>query len=397
MSWSAAEWGNRGGQLLDTDPQLGQRFLARALQLQPDAAVLLFNLGIGLHQQQKIAGAIRAYQLALQQPQPPAREITNNLAQDLLLHGQLSEGLALYEHRFKPGQNAYFQSLLGEAWPGPGPDGLDWPPHLVLVAEQGFGDTLQFCRYALALQNRGIAITLFCQPALVDYLSSHSAIETVTNSVEPQHLRPGSRWCPLMSLPHRLGTTLDTIPASGRYLGSDPALASAWNQRLQRRPGHRLVGLHWQGNPGHEHSLYSRGRSMRFDHWLGLGALADVEFVALQKGPGLEQWQAEAGLPFVAGQPCFNASLCFNDTAAVLENCDLVISADSGVVHLAAAMGIPTWVALRWVPEWRWLLHRCDSPWYPTVRLFRQPRDGAWAEVVGAIRTALAEWRQQLP
>jgi len=389
MTWTAAEWGNRGGQLLDADPRLGQRLIAKALCLEPDAAILLFNLGIALHQQRNIAAAIRAYGLALQQPEPPHKPIINNLAQDLLLNGQLRQGWAYYENRFKPGQHDYFKQLLGEPWMGHDPAR---PAHLVLVAEQGLGDTLQFCRYALALQNSGIRITLFCQPALVAYLSRHSELRDVTRCVEADQLEPGSCWCPLMSLPHRLGTERDSIPAGTPYLGSDPALSAAWNARLQRRAGHRLIGLHWQGNPGHEHSLYSRGRSMRFEDWLNLRPPAGVEFVSLQKGHGQEQWRNDAGLPFVAGQQAFNASLDFDDTAAVLRNCDLVISADSGIVHLAGAMGIPTWVALRWVPEWRWLLEGSGSPWYPSLRLFRQPRDGAWPEVVQAMAQALQQW-----
>ena len=393
MSWTAADWGNRGGNLLASDPALGQRFLGQAVRQAPDAAVLFYNLGISLHQQRKIPAAIRAYQLALQQANPPLRELHNNLAQDLLLQGHLPQGWALYEKRFKPGQNAYFQQLMGPAWSGPAPNG-PWPDHLVLVAEQGLGDTLQFCRYGLALQQRGLRITLFCQKPLVAYLARHSGLREVTNAVGPEQLQPGSQWCPLMSLPHRLGTDLPTIPAAGTYLSADPERTADWRRRLRRRLGHRLIGLHWQGNPGHEHSLYSRGRSMHFNDWLRLNPPQGVEFVSLQKGDGQEQLRTDAGLPFVQGQPSFDASLDFEDTAAVLRNCDLVISADSGIVHLAGALGVPTWVALRWVPEWRWLLQGETTPWYPSLRLFRQPHDGAWAPVVDAISRALHPWRQ---
>jgi hypothetical protein len=127
-----------------------------------------------------------------------------------------------------------------------------------------------------------------------------------------------------------------------------------------------------------------------------LAGLAGVEFVSIQKGAGSEQWRPDAGLPFVAGQASFNRSMDFLDTTAVLAQCDLLISADSGVVHLAGALGIPTWVALRWIPEWRWLLEGSSSAWYKSLRLFRQPRDGDWPSVVAEMRQTLQGcWTQR--
>ena len=141
---------------------------------------------------------------------------------------------------------------------------------------------------------------------------------------------------------------------------------------LKRRPGHRLIGLHWQGNPRHEGSLYSKGRSIPFTELCGLKKL-EVEFVSVQKGAGSEQLQLDAGLPFVAGQGDVSASMDFIDTAAVLANCDLLISADSGVVHLAGALGIPTWVALCYVPEWRWGLKGERTPGIRACACFVSP------------------------
>ena len=153
-------------------------------------------------------------------------------------------------------------------------------------------------------------------------------------------------------------------------------------------PSKRLIALHWQGNPGHENSLYSRGRSLPFERFLALQQLADVEFVSIQKGAGSEQCRTEHNLNFVAGQETVNQSMDFRDTAAVLANCDLLISSDSAVVHLAGAMGIPTWLALRWIPEWRWGLEGDRTAWYDSVRLFRQPRDGDWNAVIKAMVAA---------
>lgn len=279
----------------------------------------------------------------------------------------------------------------GAAWQGfndPRPCEL-----LVLVAEQGLGDTLQFCRLITLLQQRGLHTSLFCPEALAPLLRASSQIGDI--SLMLAHHSPGVRWCPLLSLPHRLDLNSGTIPAATGYLSPEPARVAAWQQRLYRRPGHRLIALHWQGNPNFERKLYSRGRSMPFAALAGLAGIPGVEFLSIQKGAGSEQLRTDAGLPFVAGQASFDASFDFRDTAAALANCDLLLSADSSVVHLAGAMGLPTWVALSWVPEWRWGLEGEHTPWYASVRLFRQPRAGDWEAVVQAMAAALAELPQQ--
>jgi hypothetical protein len=390
IPWQASDWVNRGGELLARDPRLAQRLIQQGLREIPEEAIPYFNLGIALHQQKHIGAAIRAYRQSLALANAPFLEASNNLAQDLLLAGAFAEGWELYERRLQTAKhdNSYFEALAGPAWQGfgdPRPMG-----ELILLAEQGFGDTLQFCRLALALEKQGVAITLFCQPALVAFLQAGSALRHVTDQIDSEAITPATRWCPLMSLPHRLGIVSSNIPFSHSYLKADPDRVAQWGFQLGRRAGHRLVALHWQGNPNHEGSLYSRGRSMRFEQWLPLADVPGVEFVSIQKGAGSEQVRPGAGLPLVAGQAAFDASLDFRDTAAVLANCDLLISADSGVVHLAAALGIPTWVALRWIPEWRWLIHGERSAWYDSVRLFRQPSDNNWAPVVQKITEELA-------
>jgi hypothetical protein len=194
-----------------------------------------------------------------------------------------------------------------------------------------------------------------------------------------------------MSLPHRLGLNALNIPRAEGYITPCPERVALWSKRLQRTPGKRLIALHWQGNPKFERKLYSKGRSMPFEAWRGLANVPNLEFLSIQKGAGQEQCQTDAGLNFVAGQDAFNASFDFRDTAAALANCDLLLSADSSVVHLAGAMGLPTWVALSWVTEWRWGLTGTSTAWYSSARLFRQPRRGDWASVVSAMAAALHE------
>lgn len=380
-----ADWVNRGATLLAADPRLAQRLIGQGLRGIPHEARGWYNLGIALHQQRRIDAAIRAYQQALALPGAPWLETSNNLAQDLLLTGRFDEGWKLFERRLQGPKHdhRFFAQIDGPPWQG----FADPRPcqRLVLVAEQGFGDTLQFCRLALGLQKHGIETVLFCQPALASLLRRGSDLPAVTNQLEASWFDGATRWCPLLSLPQRLGLRGGTIPLAGGYLRPDPARIAQWGSALQRLPGRRLVGLHWQGNPKHEGSLYSRGRSMALADWRPLAQVSGIELVSIQKGAGSEQLAQLPDLPWVRGQEAVSASLDFEDTAAVLAHCDLLLSADSGVVHLAGAMGVPTWVALRWIPEWRWLLEGDHSPWYSSLRLFRQPCDGDWASVVHRI------------
>lgn len=392
---AACDWINRSQALLARDPKQAQTLISNGLQLAPGLGAGYFNLGLALHQQARPAAAIRAYRLALVYGTGDpvvTRSAQRNLAQDLLLAGDFREGWIRYDDRLNDSEHRFFRKRCGAPWQGV------WDPRplnrLVLVAEQGLGDTLMFCRLGLDLQHDlPIPVTLFCQKPLVPLLQQCSDLDQVTFEVEDGHLNaPGSLWCPLMSLPSRMHLNPVTLARRGPYLRLEPELVKCWRRKLKPRTGRHLIGLHWQGNPRHEGSLYSQGRSLPFTELLGLQDLAAVEFVSIQKGAGSEQLRLDAGLPFVAGQREVSASMDFIDTAAVLANCDLLISADSGVVHLAGALGIPTWVALRFVPEWRWGLTGERTPWYPSLRLFRQPADGDWPAVI----SAMAErWRQE--
>lgn len=386
-TWTADTWINRGAERIATDPELGQRLISHGLQFCPDQGVGWFNLGLAMHQQRRIPAAIRAYRHALRCSNPPVIEATNNLAQDLLLHGEFEEGWNLYEQRFLHMGRKFstYIELYGPAWGGfSDPRACDT---LLLVSEQGLGDTLQFCRLISSLQELGLNTSLFCHEALAHLLRSSSSIGDI--SLILTNHSPGIRWCPLLSLPQRLGIHLHNIPLSKGYLTPEPERVARWGAALKRKPGHKLIALHWQGNPKFERKLYSLGRSMPFEAWLGLKHLPNLEFLSIQKGDGRKQLRTDAGLPFVAGQTTFDASYDFRDTAAALANCDLVLSADSSVVHLAGALGKPTWVALSWIPEWRWGLKDKCTPWYESVRLFRQPRMGDWQSVVSDIAFAL--------
>ena len=388
--WEAEAWVNRGAELIATDPALAQRCISHGIQQIPEQGIAWFNLGLALHQRRRIPAAIRAYRWALNATQPPTAQATRNLAQDLLLSGEFQEGWQLYETRFQQADSSDF-SLYAQNY-GPAWQGFADPrpcQTLLVVGEQGLGDALQFCRLLTSLQQRGIQTSFFCPEPLAPLLRAGTKLGEITLMLGQQG--PAVRWCPLMSLPHRLGLDAASIPSGAGYLRPEPERVSQWGQRLQRQANKRLIALHWQGNPKFERKLYSRGRSMPFEALLGLRDLEGVEFLSIQKGAGSEQLRTDAGLTFVAGQAAFDASFDFRDTAAALANCDLLISADSSVVHLAGAMGVPVWIALSWVPEWRWGLEGSTTPWYASARLFRQPHHGDWTAVVRAMAEALRE------
>ena len=391
-SWLDPEhYTNIGGSFLSTNPQLGAKYLQSAAKILPEEAIIYFNLGIALHEQKKINAAVRSYKYALSLDNPPQAQIRQNLSQDLLLSGNFEEGWAHYENRFKPGQNDYFHKLGGKPWAGEYIDGK--PASLILVAEQGFGDTIQFIRFALLLENKGWDVKLFCQPALIEMLKNCSTLKYISSQIDEHDFTPGAKWCPLMSLVHRLKINSSNIPFAAGYLKAPSDRIRYWQMKLKKRDRHLLIGLHWQGNYNHENTLYSRNRSIPYQHWEKLASLDNIEFISLQKGSAMKDRIKQSKLKYIDGQDLFDKSMDFLDTAAVIAQCDLVISADSGVVHLAAAMGKPTWLALRWIPEWRWLLNGNSSQWYETVRLFRQPSAGAWQAVVDEICNSLAAWK----
>ena len=249
--WDGATWINEGARLTAHDPGLGRRLISAGLRLTPDQPLGWFNLGLALHQQKRIAEAIRAYRLSLEHPSGHEAALRNNLSQDLLLQGEMAEGWGLYEHRRSMAKHGFFEQHLGASWSGP-QDHRGKPDTLLLVSEQGLGDTLQFCRFALVLQGLGYGVELFCQRPLLELLRQCSGIHRVTNQWDPARQLGQTAWVPLMSLPHRLGLISEPWPHPEGYL----ALADmhqqrvlAWRKRLERRAGYRLVALYSQGKP----------------------------------------------------------------------------------------------------------------------------------------------------
>jgi tetratricopeptide (TPR) repeat protein len=290
----------------------------------------------------------------------------------LLLCGDYAEGWKEFEWRWQIGAyNAPAHRFSQPMWDGARIDGA-----VLLHAEQGFGDMLQLVRYAPKVAERCGAVILECPPALEPLLQGVEGAGRVVVQGEP--LPPFAAHLPMMSLPRIFGTTLGSIPWRGPYLHADPQRAVEWRRIVTAEAAAGLrVGLVWAGNP---RNWTDRGRSVSLESLAPLARASGAVFYSVQKG--------EAGAQAVsppAGMKIFDLTSRlrdFADTAALLSCLDLVISVDTAVAHLAGAMGIPTWVLLPHVPDWRYLLERSDSPWYPAMRLFRQDVAGDWAGVV---------------
>jgi hypothetical protein len=251
---------------------------------------------------------------------------------------------------------------------------------LLIHAEQGFGDALQFCRYAPLAAARGFRVILEAPAALIGLLGSLPGIDRLIRTGD--ELPPFDLHCPMLSLPLAFRTTLETIPASTAYLHADPALVEMWRTRIgSMSTGHLKVGLVWAGNPrsfSPALNAVDRRRSLAPEKLTALVGLPGVQLFSLQKNG---QYDGDA-LPLVD----FMAEVSdFADTAALISNLDLVITVDTAVVHLAAAVGKAVWMLDRFDNCWRWLTDRTDSPWYPSLKIYRQPQPGDWDPVLAKV------------
>ena len=400
---------NRGNALREMG-RLGEALAAcqRAVALKPQAAESLHNLGNALMDLNQLEKALEAFQRAVSH-NPALAEAQGNLAKVLSDLGRLDEAFAAYDtaHALEPDRaetewNKSLSLLLAgryaEGWrlyearkrmPG-APHRFGQPEwtgsedlrgrHLYIHCEQGMGDVLQFCRLVPQATARGARVTLSVQDPLEPLLRGFAdGVEVVGVGRHPLGF---DYHIPIMSLPLALGLTADAIPAPRAYLDADPVAADAWAARLGARSRPR-VGLVWAGNPEHRND---RNRSLALAQLLMLAEIG-VDWVSLQKAPRPEDEAAMTAWPSLRqlGPNLHD----FAETAALVANLDLVLSVDTSVAHLAAALGKPTWVLIPFAPDWRWGLGRDDSPWYSSVRLFRQERPGDWMKAIESVRDAL--------
>jgi tetratricopeptide (TPR) repeat protein len=386
----------------------------RALAVQPDHAAALSNRGLSLHKLERLDEALASYDRALAK-QPDYTDALVNRGVTLHDLKRFDEALASYDRavalRPDHADAHFFGSLsrlltgdFGRGWieyewrrkgASTGPSTRDFPQPLwlggqeiagktiLLHSEQGFGDTIQFCRYVPLVAARGARVVLEIEEPLRELLTG---LAGATRVIAKGNLLPDfDLQCSLLSLPLAFGTQLETIPSAVSYLRAPDRALLKWGARLpsKRRP---RIGLAWAGNAKH---IRDRERSIDPGKLLPLLGV-DATFVSLQKEVRAADMEAlKKGSNIIH----FSNELDgFSDTAALISHLDLVISVDTAIAHLAGALGKPVWILLTHVPDWRWLLDRDDSPWYPTARLFRQSETREWNSVITRVRDALLEF-----
>ncbi|WP_308922912.1 tetratricopeptide repeat protein [Janthinobacterium sp. J1-1] len=362
-------------------PLEAERLMRRVLALAPELPSAWSNLGALLASLQRETQAERCHRHAIELDGDYANA-RYNLAYLLLRQGRLPEGWRMLEARPQPtafGDYFRFPRWHGEALAGKA---------ILICPEAGMGDMLLLCRYVAVLRQLGaVRVSILCHAPLQALLQTLVDVDTVLAIGAAIPAEGWDYWAPILSLPGLCGTTLDTIPSSAAYLRAQTLAVQDWAGRLP--PARLRVGLAWKGNAQFEND---EARSLAsLDALAPLAAVDGIQFVSLQKGAG--ENDVSTAITLAAGGAALGDMA---DTAALIANLDLVISVDTAVVHLAGALGKPCWLLLPdYLPDWRWFSGRLDTPWYPAMRLLRQPAIGGWAPLISHVAEELALWRQQ--
>jgi tetratricopeptide (TPR) repeat protein len=352
----------------------------RALQVRPTYVDAVANQASALHLIGRLDDAIAAYRRAIGM-HPLHANAHSGVGLLYLLNGDLAEGWYEYEWRWRSSELTT-PPLPGAVWGGESLAGR----RILIFSEQGYGDALQFCRYLPLLRERG-ATVLLRVPSALRALMTESMPWLQVSSEAKGSFPPYDCHCALLSLPHRLETRLETIPAAVPYLRAPEEALRRWASRIEAGADELKVGIVWAGSKLHVNDV---NRSIPLSSWAPLLAVEGVKFFSLQVGDAARALAAEPKPGITDLSPLLTD---YAETAAAVEQLDLVISVDTSVVHLAGALAKPTWILLPWVPDWRWLRDREDNPWYPTARLFRQPERFAWEPVMARVARELAAAR----
>ncbi len=390
-----------------------------ALRLKPNSADSVFGLGYLFERQGDLASAEESYRLVLALD-PRSVDAHLHLGIARFLQGDLSHAVNCFQRvRELAPENAEARTFLGHIHLLQGDFALGWSEHefrwqthhflrhrrplaapfwkgepiegsrILLHAEQGLGDTLQFVRYVPLVAARGASVILEVQPRLHRLLSPTPGAKEVLRRGD--NLPPIDWQCPLLSLPSAMATDVTSIPAPVPYVYPSPRLSANWRQRIATSISPR-IGLAWAGASNFP---YERWRSIPLEELLPLTNLAGATFYSLQMGPPAARLkQLGTGARIVDLQ---DEQQDLADTAAIVSNLDLVITIDTSIAHLAGAMGKPVWILLHRAPDWRWLLDREDSAWYPTARLFRQSTLGNWQDVLARLKAELRDFIAKFP
>ena len=361
------------GRLIDAEASYRE-----AIRLKPDFADAHYNLCHALEDLGRLIDA-EASCLEAIRLKPDYAEAKFSLSLQRLLQSDFDEGLQLYEWRWEGSKDLKLQkrNFKQALWSGNEPiKGKT----LLIHAEQGLGDTIQFCRYIKLVQQLGAEVIFEAQAPLVALLSHLDGISRLIP--KGTELPAFDYHCPLLSLPLAFKTNVDSIPASIPYLSAESDRENRWKERLGQH-GYK-IGICWQGKQN------IKGRSVPIEYFYALSQIPKVRLISLHKGDGEQELDSlPEGMQVETLGSAFDSTGAFLDTAAVIKCCDLVITIDTSVAHLAGALGVRTWVALKFSPDWRWLLDRSDSPWYPTMRLFRQKQNGEWQSIFDEMTSML--------
>jgi len=372
------------GNILRAAGHLGDALMCydMALALMPDLAEIHSNKGVALQELGRRDEAIACYRRAIDLD-PDDAEAHRNLSMALLQGGEFKEGWKEFEWRW---QTRHFASIK-RRWDRPHWAGEPLNGKIILVhAEQGFGDSFQFCRYISVLAECGARVIVEAPDVVQGVLGTLQGVEEVLTPGNP--LPAYDFHIPMMSLPGVFGTTLDSIPAPDDYLSVPPDAEQGWRGKIEIAKGTLRIGLVWKGRSGHGANLW---RSPGLEVFRPLLSQDQFKFYSLQKDDG-ETDLRDAGMGDRIVE-LHNDLNSFSDTAAVINQLDLVITPDTSVAHLSGAMGFPTWIVLPHVAEWRWGIGREDCPWYPSARLFRQSSPGDWDGVIEHLASELDKIR----
>ena len=359
-----------------------------ALARQPNYPDAFNNLGLALHEYGDMKAAETAYSAALD-CQPDFVDANFNYALLLLIVGRYRLGWEKFEWRLKSEKPSLQPHVL------PRCQFLDQESdvnskRILVVSEQGLGDTLQFMRYLKLLEGRGCEV-YFCAQNKLHALIKSSSIDVPLLTAQEASEAFDGEWMPLMSIPGYLGVEQGLPLAAGPYIRSDDMLVQKWKKILSLE-GRPVIGINWQGNPAAEITTL-KGRSFELEEFAPVVASVDASFLSLQKGYGSEQLRSFSFRErFVSCQDLVDDALDFLETSAIIANCDLVITCDTAVAHLAGGMGKPTWLLLHKVPDWRWGLEGDSTFWYPSMRLFRQINPGDWGDVFRRVSIELCNY-----
>ncbi len=385
---SAEAYTNLANVLVDLNNLKGAELSTRkAIEIKPDFALAHSNLGIILQNLGKLKGAELSTRKAIEL-KPDSAEAVFTLSSLQMLQDDYISGLKNYESRFeiKRSKAELHAQPKIPRWLG---ELSKKGERLLIISEQGLGDTIHFMRYVPCLREKGYEVK-FCAQTKLHSLIKASGIDNHPLTPEQTITISEGNWIPLLSIPRYLKVTPNNPIRSEPYIHSTDELNKKWKQILskEKRP---IVGINWQGNPKAEKS-FNKGRSLALEIFSTLARNNNFKFLSLQKGFGSEQLDhCSFRNKFVECQAQIDSTWDFLENAAIIENCDLIITSDTSIAHVAGGMGKKVWLLLKYIPEWRWGLEKESTFWYPSMRLFRQKERHNWQEVMERLSSEITK------